>query len=88
MIENDKSRTTILNGWGRNPSPLFLKIVINLNVYLAMSGLSCLRWWDLPRSGIELVSLALQGGFLTAGPPGKPCICVLSSSVVSDSRDS
>ena len=41
VIENDKSRTTILNGWGRNPSPLFLKIVITLNVYLAMSGLSC-----------------------------------------------
>ena len=28
--------------------------------------------WDLPRPGIELVSLALQGGFLTTGPPGTP----------------
>ena len=28
--------------------------------------------WDLPRPGIELVSRALQGGFLTTGPPGKP----------------
>ena len=28
--------------------------------------------WDLPRPGIELVSLALQGRFLTTGPPGKP----------------
>ena len=28
--------------------------------------------WDLPRPGIELVSLALQGGFLTTGPPGNP----------------
>ena len=28
--------------------------------------------WDLPRPGIELVPLALQGGFLTTGPPGKP----------------
>ena len=27
--------------------------------------------WDLPGSGIEPVSLALQGGFLTKGPPGK-----------------
>ena len=27
--------------------------------------------WDLPASGIEPVSLALQGGFLTTGPPGK-----------------
>ena len=27
--------------------------------------------WDLPRSGIEPVSPALPGGFLTLGPPGK-----------------
>ena len=27
--------------------------------------------WDLPRPQIELVSLALRGGFLTAEPPGK-----------------
>ena len=27
--------------------------------------------WDLPRPQIELVSLALWGGFLTAEPPGK-----------------
>ena len=28
--------------------------------------------WDLPRPGIELVSPALAGRFLTAAPPGKP----------------
>ena len=28
--------------------------------------------WDLPRPGIELVSLALQGRFLTTGPLEKP----------------
>ena len=27
--------------------------------------------WDLPGPGIELLSLALAGGFLTSGPPGK-----------------
>ena len=27
--------------------------------------------WDLPRLGIELVSLPLQGRFLTTRPPGK-----------------
>ena len=27
--------------------------------------------WDIPGSGIGFVSLALQGGFLTTGPPGK-----------------
>ena len=26
--------------------------------------------WDLPGPGIEHVSLALAGGFLTTGPPG------------------
>ena len=33
-------------------------------------GLS--RMWDLPEPGIEPMSLALQGGFLTTGSPGKP----------------
>ena len=28
--------------------------------------------WDLPEPGVKLVSLALQGGFLASGPPGKP----------------
>ena len=28
--------------------------------------------WDLPEPGIEPVSLALQGRFLTTGLPGKP----------------
>ena len=28
--------------------------------------------WDLPGPGIEAVSFALAGGFLTSGPPGKP----------------
>ena len=27
--------------------------------------------WDLPRPGVEPVSLALTGGFLTTEPPGK-----------------
>ena len=27
--------------------------------------------WDLPKLGIEPVSLALAGGFLTTGPPKK-----------------
>ena len=31
-----------------------------------------LGMWDLPGPGMELVSLALQGRFLTIGPPGKP----------------
>ena len=28
--------------------------------------------WDLPRSGIEPVTLVLAGGFFTTEPPGKP----------------
>ena len=31
--------------------------------------------WDLPKSGLELVSLALQGRFSTTGLPGKPQHC-------------
>ena len=30
--------------------------------------------WDLPRPGLEPVSPALAGGFLTTAPPGKPSI--------------
>jgi len=34
--------------------------------------------WDLPRPGIEPVSLALQDGFLMTGLPGKPSSGVLT----------
>ena len=34
--------------------------------------------WDLPRSGIETVSPALEGGFFTTEPPGKPHKCLVS----------
>lgn len=34
--------------------------------------------WDPPGPGGELVSLALQDGFLTTGRPGKPSISVLT----------
>ena len=37
------------------------------------------RMWNLLGPGIEPVSPALTGGFLTTGPPGKPT-CTLSSS--------
>ena len=30
--------------------------------------------WDLPGPGIEPVSPALAGGFLTTAPPGKPLV--------------
>ena len=33
--------------------------------------------WDLPRPGLEPVSPALTGGFLTTAPPGKPPVLFL-----------
>ena len=33
--------------------------------------------WDLPAPGLEPVSPALAGGFLTTAPPGKPLSCLL-----------
>ena len=36
----------------------------------------------LPKTGTELVSLALQGGFLTTGLPGKPSLFILCLVVV------
>ena len=35
-------------------------------------ALVLLRLWDLPGSGIEPVSPALAGGFVTTEPPGNP----------------
>ena len=46
---------------------------------LGHAGLVIGKWaqsphdmWDLPGPGIKPMSLALAGGFLTTGPPGKP----------------
>ena len=36
---------------------------------------------DFPTPGVELVSLAFQGRFLTTGPPGKPKDMVFSPKV-------
>ena len=48
-------------------------------------GLSCpMAMWDLPGLGIEPVSPALAGRFLTTGPPGNPllvCLCTLPSAL-------
>ena len=35
--------------------------------------------WDPPRPGLEPVSPALAGRFLTTAPPGKPCELVLKA---------
>ena len=42
-----------------------------LNNCVSQASLLCGKW-NLPRPGIELLSPALQGGFLTTGPPGTP----------------
>ena len=44
-----------------------------------LGGLSCPLAYGIlvPWSGIELVSPALEGGFLTTGPPGKSPIAFL-----------
>ena len=34
--------------------------------------------WDLPRPGLEPVSPALAGGFITTAPPGKPKVALLT----------
>ena len=52
---------------------------VKASVAAVRSLSSCGSWaklllgmWDLPGPGIEPVSFALQGRFLTTGPPGKP----------------
>ena len=39
--------------------------------------------WDLPRPGLEPVSPALAGRFSTTEPPGKPGLCCLLATVIS-----
>ena len=39
--------------------------------------------WDLPGPGLEPVSSALAGGFLTIAPLGKPKLDILNSSIPS-----
>ena len=36
----------------------------------------CVCVWDLPGTGLEPVSPALAGGFLTTEPPGKPLLFI------------
>ena len=38
--------------------------------------------WDLPGPGLEPVSPALAGGFLTTAPPGKPLVAIVLSPVL------
>ena len=40
--------------------------------------------WDLPGPGLEPVSPALAGGFLTTEPPGKPLTCIFLTHIVLD----
>ena len=57
---------------------------------IAAHGLSsCDTWaqmlhgmWNLPAPGIEPISPALAGGFLSTAPPGKSWICILTYIVV------
>ena len=40
--------------------------------------------WDLPGPGLEPVSPALAGRFLTTAPPGKPCMLILYPATLLD----
>ena len=44
--------------------------------------------WDPPRPGLEPMSLALAGRFLTTVPPGKPSAATLTSSFLSKEETS
>ena len=48
--------------------------LLHVGSAVMVQGLSCsMAHGNLPRPGVEPASPALQGGFLTTGPPGKPC---------------
>ena len=55
-----------------------------LFIYLAVWGLTCSAAREIlvPRPGMEPTSPALEGGFLTTGPPGKSCSLYFPASVL------
>ena len=57
-------------------SNTFLKNLFIYFIYLATSDASCGKACGIlvPQPGTEPASLALQGGLLTTGPPGKSCM--------------
>ena len=59
----------------RGISCCITQILGYMGLAVVTQGLSCLQPWNLPRSGIELLSLVLGGGFLTTGLPGKSWWC-------------
>ena len=61
-------------------------VVVHKLPSVAMGGLSCPVACGIlvPRSGIEPVSRALEGGFSTTGPPGKSQLLPLNLSISSD----
>ena len=57
----------------------FFKLIRDILIIVAGGFSSCGTWaqmlcsmWDLPRSGVKLVSPALAGRLFTSEPPGKP----------------
>ena len=42
--------------------------------------------WDIPGPGLEPMSLALAGGFLTTVPPGKPVLNIFNKECYSSSQ--
>ena len=62
----------------REPLTIVASLVVEHRLQMRRLS-SCGSWaqllrsmWDLPRPGLEPVSPALAGGFLTTAPPGKP----------------
>ena len=59
-------------------------LFFSLFIYLAVWGLTCSAAREIlgPRPGMEPTSPALEGGFLTTGPPGKSCSLYFPASVL------
>ena len=77
-----------LCNWGKQASHCGGFSCCRARVPGRMGFSSCGAWaelphgmWDLPGSGIEPVSPALPGGFLTTGPPEKFLHCVLNYTI-------
>ena len=75
LLQSTGSSLTGFSSYGTWPSVVVARGPWSAGSVVVVHWLSCSAacgMWDLPGPGLEPVSPALAGGFLTTGPPGKP----------------
>ena len=70
----------VAGDWGRGEGPVHCRMFIIIMAVLGLYCSTCVSYMILvPPPGIEPASPALEGGFLTTGPPENPLRCLIAS---------